>query len=103
MRLWFQYKALIVALIPASVGLIVMYPIAENWFFADDFYWMYFGLKALESPELIITHTFFNYYRPIVNMIFSLEILWAGLSAIPRHVLNLSIHLATSSLIALWI
>ncbi|MCD4653516.1 hypothetical protein K8T06_06235 [bacterium] len=90
-------------LVPAMLGLLVLWPVTRTWFFSDDFYWINFGQTSLNSPYLILTHRFFNYYRPVINAIFSVESLWANLNAFPRHILNLALHLASSSCLALWL
>jgi len=97
------WKKLVITVFPVSLGLIVLWPITHFWFFSDDFYWINFGRITLSSPHNIFTHTFFNYYRPVINMIFVSESLWSGLNAFPRHLLNLLIHVASTGILGLWL
>jgi hypothetical protein len=66
------------------------------WYYADDFHWLYLGEQALKTPSLIISHTIFNYFRPVINMSFWFEALMYGSNATAHHLFNLFIHFLTS-------
>ena len=76
------------------ISVFVLYiPSLTQWFFTDDFYWINFGKISQNNLQLLLTHQFFNYYRPIVNISFNFDYLFWGLDAYFRHFFNVAIHL----------
>ncbi len=47
---------------------------------------------------MILTHRFFNYYRPVVNAAFALNYLLTGFSAMGYHLFNLLLHVCSAFL-----
>jgi len=70
----------------------IFFPCLSQWYFADDFHWLTMGKKAGDDPSIILTHTFFNYFRPVVTMSFYLEEMVYSISATGHHLTNLILH-----------
>nr|HPQ42040.1 hypothetical protein [bacterium] len=98
-----RMQRILTALLPAILAGAMLWPVTGTWFFADDFYWMNYARHAAEAPSRILTHRFLNYYRPVINALFTLESFWADVAAFPRHLLNLLLQLVTVALIADWL
>ncbi|MBN1297447.1 hypothetical protein JXA80_11750, partial [bacterium] len=99
-----RYACRILAVgMPAAVAVSALFPVTAGWFFADDFYWLQFAGSAGSSPVDLLTHRFFNYYRPVINCLFRLEYTWAHLNAAPRYVLNLVMYAASTGLLVAWL
>ena len=92
-------NALLYIAAASLVGSSIYFATLSHWFFSDDFHWLETAVKSVSNPRLILTHRFFNYFRPVVNALFSVNYLVFGLSAFGYHLFNVILHLISGFLV----
>ena len=72
-----------------------------GWFLRDDFMWLRDAQRQWAEPARFWTTRPSGYFRPVANLVFGLEYAVFGLSAVGYLWVNLLLHLANVTLLAL--
>lgn len=82
-----------------AIGLVAFLPMLGNTFWRDDFDWVSNGIRASRDPAYLLT-PIAMFFRPLVNLTFTLNFLLGRLDPAGYLAFNLAVHLLNAVLVA---